>query len=1326
MKLSTKLTILVLVAVLLPLFGLGWAIYVMQKQVTEERLQQQLQQQGVAAIGHIRDHLIDNYRDLALVAGSSTLRPHVWTPGYGLNRYLASFPTYDALIYTNERGKLIAHAGSPLLTEGDTSLEQAASDWHQAALAGVKIIDRVTPKPGAMSRYLVFAREVSDPGTVHGWVFAQVNSEKIVGIIEKAKIGETGHITLFNRSGILIGHPNKSRYGFDMSAYPILRKPLAEGKGDPGNFFVSGDGREKWGLTMMLSDQGELANLRWGIIVDQTREELYGPIVDLRNTILLGAAVFGMAFILFGIFFARRLIAPLSSVKRTLNGFFDYLSGKAGPPVHLDIGGNDEFAQMAQAIDESIKVAEKNIRHARVMEVVRDEALNRLNKIAARLPGSVFQFRMRPDGRFGLPYASDAINEIYRLKADDLRGDASPIFSVVHPDDLAGHLDSIQTSAQTLLPWQNVYRLRFADGTERWLHVNATPERESDGGTLWHGFVTDITEQKRAEIERQTSAKRYQTIIQTSFDGYWLVDLKGNLIDVNESAAEMLGYSRKAMLGLGVQAIDTIDTPEDIAARIERMLKTGGERFETKHRKQSGDIIDIEASISVLPDGSAFVVFVRDITERKAVEAKLMESEERWKFALEGAGDGVWDWNIQTGEALFSRRWKEMLGFAENEIENKSTEWISRVHPDDMPGVMARIQAHIDGSTPSAMVEFRMLRKEGRWQWTLGRGMVVSRDASGKPMRLIGTNTDISERKATEEVLKASEQRFRDLVNTTDGIVWEADARTFKFTFISEKAVTLLGFPAADWLETGFWVSRLHPEDANWAPKFCASCTGRLEPHDFNYRFIARDGRTVWLHDIVTVVAEEGAPRWLRGIMVDITAHKQAEIAIQASRDRLNAILQTTIDGYWLVDLKGRLIDANDAAAKMLGYTREAMLQLGTNDIDAIDTPADTKARIERIIKSGGERFETRHRTRSSDIIDVEVSVTPLPDQSALVVFVHDITQRKRAILALEESERAFRKVLEASNEGVLLLDSTGAFVECNQAALDLLKMTRKQFIHMTPDQISAEFQPNGRRSEEYAPEINALGWKGFHRFEWTCRNLEGAEFTIEVSLMPITLKGQQMLHCTWRDISKRKQMEEQVRQLAFYDTLTHLPNRRLLHDRLSLALATSKRKGVHGALLFLDLDNFKPLNDAYGHDVGDLLLIDAASRLQACVRAVDTVSRFGGDEFVVVISELEPTLDKSVEQARSIAEKIRVALSETYVLMRAGPEQSAGPIEHRCTVSIGVDMFFDHVGSPEELMKRADTAMYRAKEAGRNRICFGDSISVSPTKTPPGPDRPV
>ena len=142
------------------------------------------------------------------------------------------------------------------------------------------------------------------------------------------------------------------------------------------------------------------------------------------------------------------------------------------------------------------------------------------------------------------------------------------------------------------------------------------------------------------------------------------------------------------------------------------------------------------------------------IIERKRAEEVLRESEERWKFALEGAGDGVWDANFQTGETHYSKRWKEILGFAENEISNTCDEWAKRVHPEDMPDLMADIQAHIDGKKASTATEFRMSCKDGNWKWIFGRGMLVSRDADGKPLRIIGTITDISERKQAEEKIR--------------------------------------------------------------------------------------------------------------------------------------------------------------------------------------------------------------------------------------------------------------------------------------------------------------------------------------------------------------------------------------------------------------------------------------------------------------------------------------------------------------------------------------------------------------------------------------------
>ena len=196
--------------------------------------------------------------------------------------------------------------------------------------------------------------------------------------------------------------------------------------------------------------------------------------------------------------------------------------------------------------------------------------------------------------------------------------------------------------------------------------------------------------------------------------------------------------------------------------------------------------------------------------------------------------------------------------------------------------------------------------------------------------------------------------------------------------------------------------------------------------------------------------------------------------------------------------------------------------------------------------------------------------------------------------------------------------------------------------------------------------------------------------------------------HHICRNITERKRSEEQVRQLAFHDPLTQLPNRRLLGDRLNQALATSRRSGDYGALLFLDLDNFKSLNDTHGHAVGDLLLIEAARRLTGCVREMDTVARFGGDEFVVMFPVLSQERLESLAQAGLIAEKIRVALAEPYRLA-IEPDAPTGcaTVEHHCSASIGVALFIDQ--SAQDLLRWADAAMYRAKAAGPNLIRFHD-----------------
>jgi len=195
---------------------------------------------------------------------------------------------------------------------------------------------------------------------------------------------------------------------------------------------------------------------------------------------------------------------------------------------------------------------------------------------------------------------------------------------------------------------------------------------------------------------------------------------------------------------------------------------------------------------------------------------------------------------------------------------------------------------------------------------------------------------------------------------------------------------------------------------------------------------------------------------------------------------------------------------------------------------------------------------------------------------------------------------------------------------------------------------------------------------------------------------------GSNIILLAMEDITERKQMETQIRELAFYDALTKLPNRRLLNDRLGQAMSASQRSGRYCALLFLDLDNFKPLNDTHGHGVGDLLLIEVANRLKSCVREIDTVARFGGDEFVVILNDLNVDKAESASQAEIVAEKIRTALSAPYLLTIKQEGKAETAIEHHCTASVGVALFINHEDSQDDILKFADTAMYQAKGVKR------------------------
>ncbi len=300
----------------------------------------------------------------------------------------------------------------------------------------------------------------------------------------------------------------------------------------------------------------------------------------------------------------------------------------------------------------------------------------------------------------------------------------------------------------------------------------------------------------------------------------------------------------------------------------------------------------------------------------------------------------------------------------------------------------------------------------------------------------------------------------------------------------------------------------------------------------------------------------------------------------------------------------------------------------------------------------------------------------------------------------LERSRDRYLDFYNFAPVGYLTIKENGLIAEVNLTGAVLLGVERNKLLyHRLTSYVATEYQDLWLRHFK-----SVLASDEPVSCELAMQKSDGTRFFARlVSRRQIRADEPAEVRIIMSDITERIKHEEDIRKLAFYDALTQLPNRRLLADRLDHVMAAGKRSGRYSALMFVDLDNFKPLNDRHGHNMGDLLLIEAARRITRCLREMDTVARFGGDEFVVLLGELDLKKAESVVQAGVVAEKIRAALAEVYQMKT----DDRNTLEHHCTASIGIALFRNHENSTTDILKWADVAMYQAKKSGRNRVCF-------------------
>jgi diguanylate cyclase (GGDEF)-like protein/PAS domain S-box-containing protein len=430
-----------------------------------------------------------------------------------------------------------------------------------------------------------------------------------------------------------------------------------------------------------------------------------------------------------------------------------------------------------------------------------------------------------------------------------------------------------------------------------------------------------------------------------------------------------------------------------------------------------------------------------------------------------------------------------------------------------------------------------------------------------------------------------------------------------------------------------------------------------------------------------------------------MTRQTTSHSSLKNVKNRFEIIFDSSPNAVLISQLPdGYISDANHALATLTGYSIEELIGNSDTDLKLWVNPKERRTFIGRLKAKGAcENFEAQFRRKdgSQFIGIISAGTTNVLGTPNIVSTIRDITERRKIEHRNEMLMQRHMALMSSAIDGIHIMDIDGNIVEANDTFCQMLGYSYEEAIRLNV----ADWDAQWSREELMGRFRTLINMKGAI-FETKHRRKNGTILDVEVSTTGAIIDGQPYLFATSHDITDRKASEEKIQHLAFYDHLTNLPNRRLLMDRLQQALASSARSGREGALLFIDLDHFKNLNDTLGHDIGDMLLQQVTHRLEFSIREGDTVARLGGDEFVVMLLDLSDQSLEAATQAEAVGEKILVSLSESYQL---------GKHVYRCTASIGVTLFSGNQQTADELMKQADIAMYQAKKAGRNALRFFD-----------------
>lgn len=672
--------------------------------------------------------------------------------------------------------------------------------------------------------------------------------------------------------------------------------------------------------------------------------------------------------------------------------------------------------------------------------------------------------------------------------------------------------------------------------------------------------------------------------------------------------------------------------------------------------------------------------FALDSLER---ETLLRESEARFRTLFENARDGILIVDMAGRLIDTNACGAQMLGYSRDEIRRlKVRDILSELERSRVPDNWEGWEV---GS--NAVSEWVFLRKDG----STFEGEVNSQLLPDG--RFMGILRDVTERKKIEQEMAKFSEQLQLALDAANMGWWHYDVATDKVTY-DERYQRICGF-SGESLGSKDVLNRTHPDDRAKLQENMDAALNPVnpEPYEIEVRIVLDDGSVRWIqaHGIATVEGE-GKNRHateMVGTVADITEKKEAAERLIESEEKFRTLVEGASDAVFVHDMDGRIVEVNKMACDSLGYTRDELLQMSVFDVDPDFDPKYAKSVWSQPARGEVITIPSRHHRKDGTLFPVEVRISSIlvSGQRLFIALVRDVTERERA----EEAQRLAATIYRDSSEAMIVLDENHMIVMVNQAFANITGYDSTEVIGRKPSFLRA-----GQHDEAFYDGMwQQVDETGRFKGETWQKKKNGQFFAVQVTVNAIAGERgiPQRYVVLLSDITEKKLSDDMIWNQANFDTLTGLPNRRFFRDRLEHEVRNAKRSKLPLALLFIDLDGFKDVNDTLGHDMGDMLLKEAAGRLYHCVRESDTVARLGGDEFTVILTELHDP-----GNADRVAHHILQTLSEPVTLGNEVAYVSA---------SVGITLFPSDAVDVENLIRNADQAMYEAKQRGKNQYQY-------------------